>query len=98
MKLIIKENSIVINKHSDGGKYNEYNNPFGCIIPSVGDVIFLGEHNPEWNKEYTPMRKYKVIGRSFSAVEDWNNGYTDLVCILNVEGYPNACFLESDYR
>lgn len=97
MKLIIKENSIVINQHSDNGR-GSWDNPFGDFIPSVGDIIYLGEHNSKWDKEYVPMRQYKVIGRSFSAVENFNHLYTDPVCILNVVGYPNACFFESDYR
>lgn len=97
MKLIIKENSIVINQYSDNGR-GSWNNPFGNFIPSVGDIIYLGEHNPNWDKEYKPMRKYRVTSRSFSAVENFSHLYTDPVCILNVEGFPNASFLESDYR
>lgn len=93
MKVIYKCNSIIINTHSEG------RNPFGNFIPNVGDHILLGEHTEEFTHlEYTPMKKYEVIKRTFSAIEDYNNSYSNPVCVIELREFPNALILKEDYK
>lgn len=91
MKVIFKCNSMIVNQHSEGGRYNGYNNPFGEHIPAVGDCVLLGEHTKEFtHMEYTPMKKYIVLSRNFSAVEDYNNCYSEQTCVVELKHLENA--------
>lgn len=55
-------------------------------IPCVGDYIELGEHTSEFkHQEYTPMKKYVVKSRRFSAIEDYNNSYSNKICTVELE-------------
>lgn len=87
IKLEIMCDGELINKHSNGGKYYGWHNPFGdFVIPMVGDSILLGEHTEEFtHMEYSPMIKYIVKSRTFSAIEDFNNSYFGQKCVLDVE-------------
>lgn len=91
MKVIFKCNGLVVNQHSEGGRYNGYNNPFGNHIPDIGDYVLLGEHTKEFTHlEYTPMKKYIVQTRTFSAVENYNNSYSEQVCVVELKHLENA--------
>lgn len=93
MKVIYKCHSIIVNAHSEG------RNPFGKYLPDIGDYILLGEHTEEFTHlEYAPMKKYKVIRRTFSAIEDFNRSYSNPVCVIELEEFPNAVISESEYK
>jgi len=86
MKINIKImcNDVLINEHSEGGKYYGWNNPFGDFIPLVNDIIELGgkcfDDDPK-----TEGKQYKIIKRLFKAYESYNYSYIDQECILQVE-------------
>lgn len=85
MKLKIVCDGKVLNEHSEGGKYYGYSNPFGQLIPNVGDTVIIGgkfmEDNDERNKEGI---EYTVSKRIFKAYETWNHSYTESEVILEV--------------
>jgi len=86
IEVIFKCGEDIVNGHSEGGRYNGYNNPFGDYIPCVGDYIELGEHTDDFKHlEYTPMKKYVIKSRKFSAIEDYNNSYSSQKCIIELE-------------
>ncbi|MDF2841583.1 MAG: hypothetical protein K0R00_9 [Herbinix sp.] len=86
MNVIFKCGGVMVNKHSDGGKHNGWNNPFGENLPAVGDYIELGEHTEKFTHlEYTPMKRYIVKSRAFSAIEDSNNLYSSPTCVIELE-------------
>lgn len=81
MKTVYKCGDEIVNKHSHG-----VGNPFGMVIPDNGDFIKLGEHTEKFTHlEHTPMKKYVVISRTFSAIENYNNNYSDVECIIELE-------------
>lgn len=86
IKLVLKCEEEIVNQHSDGGKHYGWNNPFGDHLPCVGDYIYLGEHTEEFtHKEYTPMKRYIVKARTFSAIEDYNHRYSLPTCVIDLE-------------
>lgn len=85
MQVIFKCNGVVVNEHSKG--YNTYCNPFGEHIPAVGDFVLLGERTPRrlGNSDCGVMTKYIVISRTFSALEDYNNIYSERTCVVELK-------------
>lgn len=62
---------------------HEWGNPF-VELPQVGDFIELGEHNLK-NYEQQPMKKYRVVSRTFSAIRTYNLQYMEQKCVLKVD-------------
>jgi len=74
-----------LNKHSDGGKHEGWNNPFGELIPVVGDIVELGGVYDDDQDIQTEGKLYEVIMRTFKAYTSYNNRYAKQECILEVK-------------
>ena len=79
-------NGEFVNVCRDGSKPVKeiHGNPFDISLPVIGDHIELGAHKID-AYEPCPMKIYRVIKRTFSAVADYNNRYSDKKCIIEVE-------------
>lgn len=88
MKVIIMCNGECLNKHSNGGKYHGYNNPFNECVPMVGDIIEIGGRYLGDGEEYAERncegKQYIVNKRFFKTYETWNHGYTKQQVIIEV--------------
>lgn len=75
----------LVNKHGEDGYGTD--NPFGKIIPSVGDFVQLGGHAKELDKYRKENKEctYKVVSRTFKALETYNNMYTERTCVVELE-------------
>lgn len=76
---------VLVNAHSDGGRYNGWGNPID-FIPPIGSVIEYNTFDePTYKHGEGELSYYEVIGIRFSTQETSNNSYKDKVCIIEVE-------------
>lgn len=75
----------LVNKHSDGGRYNGWGNPIETI-PPVGSIIdYMTFDEPNYKNGEGVLTSYKVTSIRFYTREAVNHSYKDKACVIEVE-------------
>ncbi|MBE7896097.1 hypothetical protein IPD43_00390 [Paenibacillus polymyxa] len=76
----------LVNRHSDGGKYYGWGNPFD-VLPPVGSIVEYKTFNQGSNPREGDglLSKYVVKNYLFTTEEDYNHTYRHKVCKIIVD-------------
>ena len=85
LKIELRHNGELVNKWGDGGKYYGWDNAID-VIPPVGSILEYLSFNQGYKENQGVLTKYKVVSPpTFTMEEDYNNGYRNKRCIVDVE-------------